>query len=592
MSAAAPMLLLTAPDEKLPFDAYLNEVLRSEGWRLHEHRRAESAMSAADLAGFPLVIISRGAAERIGADEVQRYLSAGGRVIAFRPPCEWGPLFGLAPRAAETYATVRDAYLQVRGEHAWLGGFPALDLQLYGEADVYEVDGAQPLAWLAGQRGQATAFPAVALARGGNGAGVMFAFDLAECMVLHHQGRIANASNGPDPDANRDGKFTADDLFEGMRDFGLRHVPQADVLQDLLTRVILGLTSRVAPLPRLWHFPDAAPGLLLVDGDGDGMNRDDLHATLHICDRHDARFTFFLMDEQIAAFEPSEVRAIRERGHAFGPHPRASLRPTVQEWSDAVARICRDFRQRFGFAPESVRMHSCILPGWDEAPRALVECGLHLDTSYLEGYRFQSGFLNGSALPARFVDREGRVLDCSQQSTVLGDDTLVTPKTMLPPKSEEECIDLSLRLMQELAQLYHGVFHPYFHPINVGGRGRMHTARWLDEVLTEGRRLGLPSPSCDEWLHFNEGRRAAQIERVTWDPGLGELRFRIQGGLPIRGLTVLLPRHAGSAPEHATVGGDPSDLCPVAHERLGWTAMQLDLTPDAGTQVSVSYAPR
>jgi len=548
-----PMLLLTAPDEQRPFDAHLDEVLHSEGWCLHEHRRADRGMSAADLAGFALVIISAGAAALLDAGAVEQYVAAGGRAIVFKPPREWGPMFGLAPRVAETYATVRDAYLRIVGDHPWLRNFPALDLQCPGEVEVYEPGDAEPLAFIAGQRGQATEFPAAALARVGAGAAVMFAFDLAECIVSLHQGRIANASNGPDPDANRDGKFTADDLFEGMRDFDLRHVPQADVLQDLLTRVILGLGADAMPLPRLWHFPHAAPGLVLVDGDGDGMNRDDLRATVDVCDRHGAHFGFFLMDDQIADFDPAEVNAVRDRGHAFGPHPWVSFRPTVAQWGDGVARICADFRARFGFDPESLRAHSCIFPGWDESPGIFADCGLRLDTSFLEGYRFQSGYLNGSALPARFVDRGGRALDCWEQSTVHGDDTLVTTKVMLPTKSEQECIDLSLCR-------YHGVFHPYFHPVNVGGHGRIHTARWLDTVLAEGARLGMPSPSPDEWLHFTEARRAAGIADVTWDPATGELRFRIEGGLPISGLTVLLPRHAGGAPERAMVDGAPGDL--------------------------------
>ncbi|MBD3292629.1 MAG: hypothetical protein GF393_06865, partial [Armatimonadia bacterium] len=251
----APMLLLTAPDETLPFDAYLDEVLHSEGWCCHERREASAEMTAADLAEYALVIIARGATRRLDLSEVESYLRDGGRTVCIGPPSEWAAMAGLEPRLAETYAVLRDGYIRVREDHPWLREFPAHDLQLQGEADAWEAGSADGLAWLAGQRGQPTPFAAVAHAQVGEGAAVLFAFDLSECIVLHHQGRIANASTGADPDANRDGKFTADDLFEGMRDFDLRHVPQADVLQELLTRVIIGLTADVMPLPRLWRFP-------------------------------------------------------------------------------------------------------------------------------------------------------------------------------------------------------------------------------------------------------------------------------------------------------------------------------------------------
>ncbi len=584
-----PMLLLSAPDERAPFDAYLDEVLRSEGWCVHEHRRARAEMTAADLAQFALVIIARAAAEVLAPEAVERYLAGGGRVIAIDPPRAWAPIFGLVARTTETYATVRDAYIHVPGDHPWFDGFAAPDLQIHGEMHVHEPGDARPLASIAGQRGQVAAFPAVAAARRGAGMGVLFAFDLAECIVAHHQGRPANASTGPDPDANRDGKFTADDLFEGMRDFSLRHVPQADVLQDLLTRVILGLSARALPLPRLWHFPDAAPGLLLVDGDGDSMSHEDLLATLEVCDRHGARFGFFLMDAQIAALDPAEVRNLRDAGHSFGPHPWVAFRPTVDEWRAEVRRICADFRARFGFAPESLRSHSCIFPGWDESPRIFADAGLRLDTNFMAGYRYQSGYLNGSALPARFVDREGRLIDCWEQSTIHGDDTLITDKVMLPAHAERQCIELSLSLMRELAHDYHGVFHPYFHPVAVGGHGRMHTARWLDAVLAEGTRLGLPSPGPDRWLHFVEARRAIAIQDLVWDRGARTLRFRLDAPAAIAGLTVLLPPCAGAAPERASIRGEPTDLRPVPLEGLGWSALTLDLAAGESTLIVTTY---
>lgn len=587
--ARQPMLLLTAPHETLPFDGYLDEALRSEGWCLHEHLRAEPGVTAEDLGAYALVVISAGAAQVLDAAEVEAYVRAGGRVLVVRPPRPWAPLFGLVARTAETYATLRDGYLRLRADHAWLRGFPALDLQCPGEADVYEPGEGQPLAWLAGQRGEATPFPAATCERIGEGVAVMLAWDLAEVLVALHQGDPACASTGPDPDANRDGKFTADDLFEGRRDFELRHVPQADAYGDLLTRILHGLSADELPLPRLWHFPDAAPGLLLIDGDGDGMDRDDLRATVEVCERHGARFGFFLMDEQIAAFEPAEIRELRERGHSFGPHPWVSFRPSVADWRAGVERITAEFGARFGFAPQTVRMHSCILPGYDEAPRLLADLGLRLETSFLEGYRFQSGFLNGSALPARFVDREGGLLDCWEQSTVLGDDTMVTTKTMLPPRTEEQCIELSLRLMRELAGRWHGVFHPYFHPVNIGGRGRMNTMRWLECVLAEAGRLAMPAPSPDAWVRFTAARRATRIHGLRWNPAERDLRFSLLSGEAIEGLTVLLPHSTGRRPERVLADGDAAEVRPVDYESLGWSAVVVDLSAGTRTALGVTY---
>ena len=185
--------------------------------------------------------------------------------------------------------------------------------------------------------------------------------------------------------------------------------------------------------------------------------------------------------------------------------------------------------------------------------------------------------------------RDGEVLDCWEQSTVHGDDVLWTTKTMLPPYSEDGCIVLGMSLMSELAGVYHGVFHPYFHPVNLGGRGAVPTARWFERVLEEAQRLGMPAPGADEWLDFNDARRSARIEDVVWDKSADTLHFRISTDLPVEGLTVLLPRHAGVAPASAEVNKEAAPLRPVHHERLNWTALEIDLAANTESRVTVAY---
>jgi len=591
----APILLLIAPDEMHPFDAYLEEILLTEGYNWYDQRVGDEALSAEELAAYPLVLISSGAAQRVCREAVEQYLHAGGRVIVVQPPRDWGPLFGLEPMG-ETYATARDAYLQVNAAHAWLEGFPAVDLQCPGENHVYrwcatplEVACHPPLAFTAGQLGLPTQFPAVASKRVGEGLGVIFTYDLADCVVRFHQGRIENASTGPDPDADRDGKFTPGDLLEGMRDFRLRHVPQADVHQDLLVRVILGLMQDVMPLPRLWHFPDAAPGLLFVNGDGDGMNWEDMLWTAETCERFSAHYTCYLMDAEIEAFTPENVVAMRARGHAFGPHPWCGLRPTIEEWRGEIARIVGKFQAKSGFAPQSLRSHSCIFPGWDESPAIFAANGLRLDTNFVSGYRWQSGYSNGSGLPARFIGRDGRLLDCYEQCTIHGDDVLGSPKCLMPVHTEDESLQLSLEVMRQAAEVYHTVYHPYFHPIYLGGRGGIATREWFTGVLQAARDLGLPSLNADEWLAFNDARRAVTIEGLSWNAERGELTFTMAPGLAASNLTVLLPPRDGRAPVSATVDGEPASLTQVSHENLGWTGLQLDLGAGERRAAAVTY---
>ncbi|MBM3475683.1 MAG: hypothetical protein FJX75_20655 [Armatimonadetes bacterium] len=583
MSELSPILLLMAPDEDHRFDLYLEEILLTEGYVSFDR-----AIGDADLRRYPLVIISAGAIKYLTGEIFYAYLQQGGRAIFLKPPVEWCELLGFA-RPGETYAVARNAYVRVREEHPWLTGFPACDLQCPGEGHVWPAKDCEPLAFVAGQAGQPSAFPAVARNRIGEGEVVAFLYDLAECIVLFHQGRIEHASTGPDPDANRDGKFTPDDLLEGMRDFSLRHVPQADVHQDLLVRVIRGLTADRLPLPRLWHFPRSAPAVLFVNGDGDSMNREELALTASICAECDARFTFYLMQEQIEDFPPEIVARAREQGHAFGPHPWVSLRPSVAEWEREVKRIVERMGSKYGFAPSSVRSHSCVFPGWDDTPKLFAEVGLRLDTNFISGYRYQSGYANGSGLPVRFIDRRGEMIDCFEQCTIHGDDVMASAKSLLPPLSEDECIALSLEVMQASATRYHGVFQPYFHPIYLSGRGGIPTQRWLRTVLSTAREAGLPSVNAEEWLDFNDARRAARIAGLEWDAESGDLQFEVSSPMAVAGLTVLLPPCGGLAPTAATVAGETREVREVPHEGLGWRTLELDLRAGETVGVRVGY---
>lgn len=589
-SSGCPVLVLMSPDEQHPFDAYLEEILLVEGFNCHTKRIIDSAATdcsamAADFSEYPLVLISSGAASHLSPEAVTAYIEHGGRAVIFQPPREWAPHFGLAPATA-LYATSRDAYLQINTTHPWLADFPAADLQVPGEAHVYGLEEAQALAFVAGQRGRPSIYPAAALHRRGSGAAVVFTYDLAETVVLLHQGRPEKSSTGSDPDANRDGKFTADDAFEGMRDYALRHVPQADVHQDLLVRVLRGLAADGPPLPRLWHFPKAAPALLFIDGDGDSMIWEDLEWVVREMAETGARYTLYLMTPQIEAFDSEKIAALRAQGHEFGVHPWICAQPDLDTWRECVSEIVTLFRERFGFPPRALRAHSCIFPGWDENPQLLAECGLRLDTDFAGGYRFVSGYLNGSAQLVKFISRDGRIIDCYSQNTVQTEDGSCTPKCLLPPMDEHEATALALQLLDECTHRWHGVFHPYFHPIALAGRSKVACQNWFRQVLRRAKELGLPSVNAGEWLDFNDARRAVGMEVVHWD---GEtLVVALQTSQAVAGLTLMLPPWCAEKTLCARVGGEARELLTCDYEGLRWLAVVLDLPAQSRTEITVA----
>lgn len=203
--------------------------------------------------------------------------------------------------------------------------------------------------------------------------------------------------------------------------------------------------------------------------------------------------------------------------------------------------------------------------------------------------RRQSGFANGSALPVRFVSRTGEIIDCYEQCTIHGDDVLCTGKALLPAHSEEQGLELSRRVIHDCATLYHGVYHPYFHPVYLGGRGALPTRRWFVGVLEAARQHGLPSVSADEWLAFNDGRRSVAVEDLVWRAATGDLSFSLRSSLAVSGLTLLLPPCGERVPTTAAVDGQPLPVTPVPYEALNWRAAELGLDANAPVAVSVSY---
>jgi len=558
-------------------------VLLSEGYNGYVKR---APAEAGDLAAFALVLVSSGAAARLAPETILDYLRQGGHAVILKPPREWAPRFGLAP-AARTYSMARDAYLQVNLEHPWLERFPAADLQVPGEVHVYGAGTTEPLAFVAGARGRPSIFPAVALQRHGSGAAVIFTYDLAETIVRLHQGWPEMSSTGNYPDADRDGKYTADDAFHRLRDFELRHVPQADVHQDLLVRAIRGLLREAMPLPRLWHFPHAAPALMFIDGDSDSMIWEDLEWVMREVAETRTKYTLYLMTEHIQAFDPGKIAALRQQGHEFGVHPWVGAQPDLATWRQCVAEIVSLFRNRFGYEPRALRAHSCIFPGWDENPRLLAEHGLRLDTDYVSAYRFVTGYPNGSALPVKFISREGEVLDCYSQSTVQTEDGSCSPKCLLPPMTEDEALAVARQLLADCAGRWHGVFHPYFHPVSLAGRGKVECQNWFRQILRAAHDLDLPSVNAGEWLDFNDARRAVAVDILGWDGQT--LILALQAPVAVDGLTLLLPPWRGGEPLAASKTGAPCEVVDLSFDGLRWHGLVVDLP--ARSRVELRIAP-
>ena len=245
-----------------------------------------------------------------------------------------------------------------------MAGFPTSSLQFFGDADVYEPKNTRVLAWLSVIPHRHTSYATITLAKYGRGQAALFAYNLEETIVTLHQGRPENASTGINRDADRSGMFKTTSLHVKVLDERLKMLPQADLHQDILVRLIRAMTESALPIIRVWCFPYEQPAVALIDGDSDKMEQRDLLCLLDIAEHYKAHYTIYLMKEHFKHITPDLMRGLQKMGHDVGVYPwPGTYRPSLEEVKKALNDICREFEERFGFKARSLSMHGIIWAG-------------------------------------------------------------------------------------------------------------------------------------------------------------------------------------------------------------------------------------
>ena len=462
----APILVIWDSDTPHRFSGYITEILHIEGYNWFEvHDIARKDLDAESLAGRHVVFLTHIDPAEDVQDLLLSYVRQGGNLVALRPPREMAAKLGFGSSGAER--SLVDRYISPSPICALNMGAELGPLQFHGRGEEYTWSG-EPnavLAYFAAQTDYVTSFPAITIGTLGEGRWAMFAYDLAESTVLFHQGRREQASTGTRPDPDGDLQFKPNDLFVGFLDPALRHIPQADLHQDALVRILEWIGSVTKPIPRMWHFPNGARAGAFINGDSDNMSRHDLDNVLATADRYGVPYTTYLKIEHHPLLEPEEEKALRARGHDFGEHPWVAHMPTLEEMREGLRAELGAFRERYGHDPVTNRGHSVIWVGWTESAKYLRENGVRLDTNF-SGARFQrGGYVNGSGLPVKFMDENGELLDIYEQTTMSTDDGWTTGKSFAPALSIDECIERGKVQADNAIDRFNSVYHPYFHPL-------------------------------------------------------------------------------------------------------------------------------
>ena len=420
-------------------------------------------------------------------------------------------------------------------------------LQFHGDADRYQVDGWEIIAWLTEEPDSTTRYPAVFGRTFGEGKVILWAYDLAASVVLTRQGN-------PDwADQDRDGRegIRAVDSFVGWVDLERIPVPQADVQMRFFSRQMTELLQDVYPLPRIWYFPDGAQTILIATGDSHQSPSWAINEVYDTAEKYGGTMTIYytpppslsllkrairkvrlwvyqlpLVGEALVKnyyhVTPAQFKNWQARGHEFALHPYVD-----DGLEEGWAAYWNEFTG-LGFTPVSptVRTHKILWSGWVKSARVQATYGMRLNLDYyhygpalqMENGEWVYGYFTGSGLAMKFMDIDGKVLNISQQLTQLVDEHLIKMPWGLGGSNVGglEGAEVAKALLEQSLLKYPAAICGQFHadPIALGGEIAEEERRFMEGTLDFAQTYGIPIISAKKWLEFLDLRCNSLITDV------------------------------------------------------------------------------
>ncbi len=467
------------------------------------------------------------------------WVTAGGQLIAMDPDQDLAGLLGLVPAGGQ----LSEGYLLVDGATPVGAGIVSETMQFHGSAGLFNLDGAESLATLYSSASNPTVYPAVTLnAVGPNGGqAAAFTYDLATSIVYTRQGNPA--WEGQD----RDGfpPVRSNDLFYGASDTDPQpdwvdlskvSIPQADEQQRFLANLILEMNRQRQPLPRFWYFPRGERAVVVLTGDdhavltpGDVFDRlEELSpAGCSVDDWECLRMSLYVFGETRIGLQ--ELRSYSAKGFEIGLHLDTACQDyTASSLEAAYRNDLVDFSSRYSGLPGPIsgRHHCVVWSDWATGAKAASHHGIRFDTNY---YYWPPGWVNdtpghftGSAMPMRYADLGGTLLDVFQAVTQLTDESGQTY-----PLTIDTLLDRALGAEQQFgAYTVNAHTDDSFIPIH-------------EPIVFSALARGVPVVTSRQMLEWLDARNASSFSGLGWDGTT--LDFTISASAAAGGLRVMIP---------------------------------------------------
>ena len=511
---------------------YVAEMLRTWGFVCYELIEPQAPF---DPSATPVVVSPASGSSQRSDEALIDYARRGGTVICFSPADRLAHAADLEPKGE------REPPTRLRITAFPASGLAGEILPIAGPVTSYEHGtAAKPLAYLSRAGRYHGETVGISETEVGSGRIIAFAFDLPRCVLLLRQGDPSRAESVPAPDKTARPCHLACEL--GSHEAGW--VPFA----DLLARLLVDLIRRYlpAPVPMISHLPDSAPGILLYSGDEDGAAVSANDDQLEWIAEAGGRMNLYLIPTRTHSTAP-DVDRYRRR-HDVGPHPILDEfydRPVADRLAEFERQILM-FKKMFGASARTMRNHSTAWAGYLELVQVMERLGVGMEGNYFSGAymrdRHHAPYAAfGGAMPMRFCQPDGDLLDVYQQHTHMSDDVGFGQADYSYRLSPETYAVEVERIFTDISTRFHTPYAVCIHP---GNWIRFSRHQGM-ELVWQASRFGMPTWSFDQWLEFCEARATWTVADLAWNGS--DLIFSLRGERHHADLRIALPAAVGKA---------------------------------------------
>ena len=573
-----PILVITSPSST--YGRYYAEILRTEGLNAFDVADI-SQVTSTTLAAHDVAVLAKMPLTPQQASMISTWVSGGGNLVAMGPDPQLATVLGLAPVGT----SLSEAYLLVDNTTAAGAGIVNQTIQFHGTADRYTLNGASSIATLYENAASASANPAVSLNNFGSGQAAAFAYDLATSIVYSRQGNPAWATQERDgfTPIRSDDKFfgnSASDPRPDWIDLSKVAIPQADEQQRLLANLILTMNLRKKPLPRFWYFPNGRKAVVVMTGDDHGnggtVGRFNQYVAAstpgcNVAKWECVRATSYLYPTP--SVTDAQAAAFVAQGFEISPH----INTSCLDYSSAAlesfyAEQLGSFASSYPSvpAPATERVHCVVWSDWITGAKTELAHGIRLDTTYYfwppSWVRDTPGLFTGSAMPMRFADLDGSLIDVYQATTQMNDEA-----------DQSYPFTVDTLLDRAAGSGYYGAY-------TVNAHADTADSPVADAVLASAQARSIPIISSAQLLTWLDARNNSSFGSIAWNGSA--LSFGISADASANDLQAMLPmQSSGGLLKTITRSGTPVSFTSSTIKGIAYAAF-----PAVTGSYAASYA--